>query len=39
MILKKNGLILKSNQGNSSKKIHVINKIDPDSKFDYIFLQ
>ena len=35
--LKKNGLILKSNQGNSSKNIHVINKIDPDSKFDYIF--
>ena len=36
--LKKNGLILKSSQGNSSKKkIHVINKIDPDYKFDYIF--
>ena len=36
--LKKNGLILKSNQGNSSKKeIRVVNKIDPDSKFDYIF--
>ena len=36
--LKKNGLILKSSQGNSSKKeIHVVNKIDPDYKFDYIF--
>ena len=35
--LKKNGLILKSNQGNLFKKeIHVINKIDQDSKFDYI---
>ena len=29
---------MKSSQGNSSvKKIHVINKIDPDSRFDYIF--
>ena len=36
--LKKNGLTLKSSLGNSSvKKIHVINKIDPDSRFDYIF--
>ena len=36
--LKKNGLFLKSSLGNSSvKKIHVINKIDPDSRFDYIF--
>ena len=36
--IKKNGLTLKDNQGISSvKKIHVINKIDPDSKFDYIF--
>ena len=36
--LKKNGLILQSVQGNSSKKeIHVVNKIDPDYKFDYIF--
>ena len=36
--LKKNGLILKSSLGNSSvKKINVINKIDPDSRFDYIF--
>ena len=36
--LKKNGLILKNSLGNSSvKKIHVINKIDPDSRFDYIF--
>ena len=36
--LRKNGLILKSSLGNSYvKKIHVINKIDPDSRFDYIF--
>ena len=36
--LRKNGLILKSSLGNSSvKKIDVINKIDPDSRFDYIF--
>ena len=36
--LKKNGLILKSSQGNiSASKIHVINTIDPNSKFDYIF--
>ena len=36
--IKKNGLTLKDNQGISSvKKIHVINKIDPDSKIDYIF--
>ena len=36
--LKKNGLILKSDLGDSSvKKIHVVNKIDPYSRFDYIF--
>ena len=36
--LKKKGLILKSSLGNASvRKIHVINAIDPNSKFDYIF--
>ena len=36
--LKKNGLILKSSQGNTLvRKIHVINTIDSNSKYDYIF--
>jgi len=36
--LKQNGLIAKSSEGDTSvKKIQVINKIDPNYKFDYIF--